>query len=148
VQFHAARYELTVKPELIKLSKDSMLFLDFGFSGSADAARWDVERVMVSERLHTNNWIDVARRTEPPASLPDSFQTNWNKLKTQGFPFNGRIESENGQTRIKAAVQPPGSAEGARVRYSLEVTMEGVQSQAAMSRKLELLKHSFTALGG
>ncbi|HEX4598826.1 MAG TPA: serine protease, partial [Burkholderiaceae bacterium] len=109
VQFHAARFELTVKPELIKLSKDSMLFLDFGFSGSADAARWDVERVMVSERLHTNNWIDVARRTEPPASLPDSFQTNWNKLKTQGFPFNGRIESENGQTRIKAAVQPPGS---------------------------------------
>ncbi|HBZ71624.1 MAG TPA: hypothetical protein DEP35_18625 [Deltaproteobacteria bacterium] len=147
VQFHSDRYELTVKPELVKLSKDSMLFLDFAFSGSADTATWGVQRVVVSERVHTNNWVQVVRRTEPPASLPDGFQSNWKKLKAPSFPYNGLIESQNGQTRINAAVQPPGSGADARVRYALEVTMEGVQTQATMSRKLELLKHSFTALG-
>ena len=147
VEFRSDHYQLTVKPELVKLSKDSMLFLDFGFSGSADAAAWSVQRVVVTERLHTNNWVQVVRRTEPPASLPDSFQSSWNKLKAGLFPFNGRIESENGQTRITAAAQPPESGQDARVRYALEVTMEGVQNQATMSRKLELLKHSFTALG-
>lgn len=147
VEFHSDRYELTVTPELIKLSKDSMLFLDFAFSGSAGTATWGVQRVVLSERLHTNNWIQVVRRTEPPASLPDSFQSNWKKLKTRSFPFNGLIESQNGETRISTALQPPGSGEDAHVRYSLEATLEGVQTQATMSHKLELLKHSFTAQG-
>jgi hypothetical protein len=144
VAFHSARYELTVKPELVKLSKDSMLFLDFGFSGDADTALWAVDRVMVSERLHTNNWVHVVRWTQPPASLPDSFQTTWNKMKTRSFPYNGLIENQDGETRISTAVQPPGP--DAPVRYGLEVTREGVQKQDAMSRRLELLKRSFTAL--
>jgi hypothetical protein len=145
IQFHSDPYELTVTPELIKLSKDSMLFLDFAFSGSAGTATWGVQRVVVSERLHTNNWIQVVRRTEPPASLPDGFQSNWKKLKTRSFPFNGLIESQNGETQISTALQPPGSGEDAHVRYSLEATLEGVQTQATMSHKLELLKHSFAA---
>jgi hypothetical protein len=146
VAFHSDRYEVTVKPELVKLSKDSMLFLDFGFSGEGDAPRWDVNRVVVVEGPHTNNWIHVVRRTEPPGSLPDGFQSSWTKLKTQSFPYNGRIESENGETRISAAVQPPGPGADVRVRYGLEVTREGVQTQEAMSRRLELLQHSFTPL--
>ena len=146
VQFHASRYELTVKPELVKLSKDSMLFLDFGFSGTADNASWSVQRVVVTERLHTSNWVQVSRRTEPPASLPDSFQSNWTKLKARSFPYNGLIESQNGETQISAAVEPPGPG-AAGVRYALEATMEGVQTQATMSGKLEMLKRSFTALG-
>jgi len=146
VDFHSARYELTVKPELIKLSKDSMLFLDFGFSGEGEAAMWDVDRVVLSEGAHTNNWVLVMRRTEPPSSLPDGFQSNWNKLKTRSFPYNGLIESQNGETRISTVAQPPGAGASTGVRYGLEVTGEGVQTQSAMARKLELLEHAFTAL--
>jgi len=146
VDFHSARYELTVKPELIKLSKDSMLFLDFGFTGEGEAAMWDVDRVVLSEGAHTNNWVLVMRRTEPPSSLPDGFQSNWNKLKTRSFPYNGLIESQNGETRISTVAQPPGAGASTGVRYGLEVTGEGVQTQSAMARKLELLEHAFTAL--
>jgi len=146
VAFHSDRYEVMIKSELVKLSKNSMLFLDFGFSGEGDAVTWGVTRLVLSEGPHTNNWIDVVRHTEPPASLPDSWQSNWSKLKTSSFPYNGLIESQNGQTRVSAAVQPPGSGPDGRVRYGLEVTREGVQSQETMSRRLELLQHSFTAL--
>jgi serine protease Do len=146
VAFHSDRYEVTVKPELVTLSKNSMLFLDFAFSGQGDAVSWGVNRVVVSEGPHTNNWIHVVRRTEPPGSLPDGFQSNWTKLKTQSFPYNGRIESQNGETRISAAVPPLGPGTDGRVRYGLEVTREGVQTQEAMSRRLELLQHSFRAL--
>ena len=146
VDFHSARYELTVKPELIKLSKDSMLFLDFGFTGEGEAAMWDVDRVVLSEGAHTNNWVLVVRRTEPPSSLPDGFQSNWNKLKTRSFPYNGLIESQNGETRISTVAQPPGAGAEHRVRYGLEVTGEGTQTQSAMARKLELLEHAFKAL--
>ena len=146
VAFHSDRYEVTIKSELVKLSKNSMLFLDFGFSGEGDAVTWGVTRLVLSEGPHTNNWIHVVRHTEPPASLPDSWQSNWSKLKTSSFPYNGLIESQNGQTRISTAVQPPGSGPDGHVRYGLEVTREGVQSQETMSRRLELLQHSFTAL--
>lgn len=145
VAFHSDRFELTVNTDLVKLSKESLLFLDFGFSGDAATATWSVDRVMVGERNHINNWVSVTRATEPPASLPDTFQSNWNKLKTRTFPFNGLIESENGQTRVSAAVEPPGSGQDARVRYGLVVAREGLQAQAAMSRELDLLKHSFRA---
>jgi serine protease Do len=146
VAFHSDRYEVTIRSELVKLSKNSMLFLDFGFSGEGDAVTWDVKRLVLSEGPHTNNWIHVVRHTEPPASLPDSWQSNWSKLKTPSFPYNGLIESQNGQTRISASVQPPGSGPDGHVRYGLQVTREGVQSQETMSRKLELLQRSFTAL--
>ena len=144
VGFHSGYFDLTVKPELVSLSKDSMLFLDFGFTGTADAASWSVQRVVVSERLHTENWVHAIRRTEPPASLPDSFQSNWTKHKTHSFPFDGQIESQNGQTRISAAVPPPGAGPNPRVLFGLEVTREGVQTQASMARRLELLEHAFT----
>ena len=144
VSFRSDRYELEVKPELVKLSKDSMLFLDFGFSREGDGASWRVNRVVVSENLHTNNWVHAARRSEPPGSLPQGFQDSWTKLKTGSFPYNGMIESENGQTRVSAAAQ--GSGPDARVRYGLEVSMEGVQPQAAMTRKLDLLQRSFKML--
>jgi serine protease Do len=144
VAFHSGYFDLTVKPELVSLSKDSMLFLDFGFTGTADAASWSVQRVVVSERLHTENWVHAIRRTEPPASLPDSFQSNWTKHKTHSFPFDGQIESQNGQTRISAAVPPPGAGPNPRVLFGLEVTREGVQTQASMTHRLELLEHAFT----
>jgi serine protease Do len=146
VAFHSDRFELTVNSELIKLSKDSMLFLDFGFSGDAAAVSWSVNRVVVGERLHTNNSINVFRETEPPASLPDNFQSNWNKIKTRSFPFNSRIESKDGDTRIATGVEPPGSGQDTRVRFGLVATKEGVQTQDTMSRELELLKHAFRAL--
>jgi serine protease Do len=146
LSFRSDRYELAVKPELVKLSKDSMLFLDFGFSGGEDAATWSVNRVVVSESQQTHNWIHVARRTEPPSSLPEAFQTSWTKLRTGSFPYNGLIESENGQTHASVGVTPPGSGEGTGVRYALEVTEEGVQSQEAMTRKLQLLEHSVKVL--
>jgi hypothetical protein len=146
LSFRSDRYELAVKPELVKLSKDSMLFLDFGFSGGVDAATWSVNRVVVSESRQTHNWIHVARRTEPPSSLPEAFQTSWTKLKTGSFPYNGLIESENGETHASVGVTPPGSGEGASVRYALEVTEEGVQSQEVMTRKLQLLEHSVKVL--
>ena len=147
VTFHSDRYELTVRPELVTLSKESMPYLDFGFSGDGSAATWSVNRVVVSERQHTNNWVRVFRELEPPASLPDAFQSNWQKLKTRSFPFNGRIESQNGETRISTTVQPPGSGSDASVRYGLGVTREGVQTQEAMSRRLGLLERSFAAFG-
>jgi serine protease Do len=146
VGFRSDRYELDVKPELVKLSKDSMLYLDFGFSGGEDSATWSVNRVQVSESRQVSDWVHVARRTEPPSSLPEAFQSNWNKLKTGSFPFNGMIESENGRTIASAGMQPPGSGADAAVRYALEVTEEGVQTQQAMTRKLELLKHSVKVL--
>jgi len=100
---------------------------------------------VVSEGSRSNNWIHVTRRTEPSASLPEGFQTTWNKLKTRSFPYNGLIESQNGETRITTSVQPPGPG-SARVRYGLGVTLEGTQTQRDMARKLDLLQHSFTAL--
>jgi len=144
VSFHSGHYDLTVRPELVKLSKESMLFLDFGFSGNGDDVRWDVKRVVVAEGPHTSNWIHVVRRTEPPPSLPDAFQSNWRKLKSRTFPYNGKIENQNGQTRVSASVQPPGPGSDG-VRYGLEVTREGVQTQEAMAHRLELLEHSFAA---
>lgn len=144
VAFRSDRYELEVKPELVKLSKDSMLYLDFGFSREGDGASWRVNRAVVVESLHTHNWVHAARRTEPPSSLPEGFQDNWTKLKAGSFPFNGKVRNEEGQTRVTAAAQ--GSRQDATVRYALEVSMEGVQPQETMTRKLELLQHSFKML--
>jgi serine protease Do len=146
VNFHSDRYELEAKPDVLKLNKHSMLYLDFGFSGEGDAAVWNVNRVVVSAGSSTNNWIYAARHIKPPSSLPEGFQSSWNKLKNQSFPFDGMIESRNGETSISTSVRVPGAGTDATVRYALGVTAEGVQTQRDMSHKLDLLERSFKVL--
>jgi serine protease Do len=143
VRFDSRRCELEVTPELIKLSKDSVLTLRTSYFRDKDAVVWDVAGVQVYQDLHRANRVEFSRLSTPEPSLPENFQSTWKKLQTRDYPFNSMLINENGETRIRTAAA---SAADANVRYALTVVDEGAQPLDAMTHKLDSLQHSFKAL--
>lgn len=140
------RFKFEVTPELVRLGKESVLSLDFAFFASGGAVVWDIGSVAVSESANKDNSVAATRMSAPPSSLPDQFQSEWNKLEAHEFPYNATVFSAYRETRIETGVQAAGSGAEAAVRYVLSVTGEGEQPQDVMDRKLDLLQRSFEVL--
>jgi S1-C subfamily serine protease len=143
VRFESRRCRLEVTPELIKLSKDSVLTLQTSFFRDKEVVVWDVAGALVYEDAHRPNRVEFVRLSTPEPSLPENFQSTWKKLQTRDYPFNSMLINENGDTRIRTAAT---SGADANVRYALTVVGEGAQPLDAMTHKLDLLQHSFKSL--
>lgn len=146
VRLHSRHYELEVTPALVKLSDQSILRLNFGFFHDGDQVVWDVAGLLVGEGEHTANWVNAQRKSQPPADLPEGFQSDWHKLVNHDFPYNGAITTESGETRAATAVGGVGGGNAAKVWYALRVGFEGSQPQDLMTQKLDLLQRSFKVL--
>lgn len=148
VRFHSPRYELNLTPQIIGLTADSILSLNFAFFRDGGSVVWDVGGVAVGEGARHTNFIDVRRRVRPAADLPEGFQANWAKLVAGDFPFNGVATDGEGGKTISAGVPVPAgtAADQVNVRYVLTVHNEGSPAQDALHAKLEGMQKGFKAL--
>ena len=140
-RFQSQRFELQVTPELVKLSKDSLLSLNLAFFRDGNAVTWDVAGVRVEQSQDHGDWAMANRLSAPESSLPQNFQATWDKAQTQAFPFNATVFTNNGTSTIRAIAG--GTPPTAQVRYVLSVGSEGDQPQAMMSRELAVLQSAF-----
>jgi len=147
VRFRSKRCELNVTPELLQLSRDSMLWLNFSYYRDGGAVVWDIAGVSLEQSAQKHNWVETARVSEPDAGLPQGFQSNWAKLLAREYPYNATVFNSNGETRINTVADAAGAADqAAKIHYTLTLVGEGEQSQDAMSPRLELLRRSFKEL--
>ncbi|HXR91409.1 MAG TPA: trypsin-like peptidase domain-containing protein [Steroidobacteraceae bacterium] len=148
VQFHSARYDLALTPEVIGLTADSVLSLNFSFIKDADAVVWDVAGVALGEGARHINFVDVRRFERPLPDMPQAVQVNWTKITTGDFPFNGvASDAEGGKTIRLTAPGASGAAPDAmKVRYVLTLHNEGSPAQEALHAKLEGLEKGFKAM--
>jgi len=146
VLYQSTRCEVDVSPKLVNLSKDAALRLNFAFFLDRDEPVWDVAGIVMRDDAHTENGINVWRKSLPSAEAPENLQTDWNKVKGHEFPYNGTIANESGETRISTTAAAAGSGDAAKIRYGLRVVSEGAQSQEVMARKLELLERAVKVL--
>ncbi len=147
VQFHSRRCDFTVTPQLVTLSRDSLLWLKFGYFRDANAVIWDIVGASVNESAEKHNYAEFWRIVHPDADLPEGFQGHWHKIQGHEFPFNGAVSTSNGVTHASATADAAsGDGANANIRYTLAVQQEGDVSQELMTPKIELLKKSFKAL--
>lgn len=165
VHFHSQRFDLTVKPDLVPLSADSVLALDTSFYRDGPKVTWDVSGLTVAQSTQQANRVQVVRVAAPGASLPEGMQANWHKMQSGEYPFNATVFTDNGNSIIRqvagaadpaagskhaaqapadASSDPPASSGG--IEYALTVVDEGSQAQQPMAAKLALLQRSFRPL--
>jgi serine protease Do len=152
VRFQSRRDQIEIGPREEPLTKDSVLSLNFSFLKDGDSVVWDVGGIALGEDAQKNNWLIVQRETRPAPSLPDELQSNWTKLSSAQFPYNGVAADETGGMRISMTADLPHvngqapAADQVKVRYVLRVLAEGAPGQQAMHAKLEGLHKAFKAL--
>ncbi len=144
----AQHFELNVTPDLIPLSRDSLLWMGFNYVQDGGRTVMYVSKVAVAESAQKKNWVVVTRRLRPEKTLPDSFQSEWHRLVVRETPWDGKTSnSGNGTTRIgTTADQPAGGLQDCDVLYGLTLDIEGTEPQGSMELKLRALQGSFKSL--
>jgi len=110
VQFHPKRYDLSVGPEVIALTPDAVLSMNFSFFTDGPGVVWDVGGMAIAEGTGKPNFFDIRRFVRPDASLPEGFQHNWSRISAGEFPFNAKATDVNGGMRITMVAESPSSA--------------------------------------
>jgi serine protease Do len=147
VLFQSKRVDFEVKPDLVKLSNDSLLEIQFSFFRDGDAVVWDVSKVGVAESAQKRDIASVLRISAPDSSLPQAFQATWSKIGAGDTPYDSRVSSSDGVSVIRTVAKIDRRKQSeAHVRYVLTVDWEGQQPQDAMSRKLKTLERSVKPL--
>ena len=147
VRFQSSRCDLELTPEIIGLTEDSILSVNFAFFRDGGSVVWDVGGLAVGEGARHINFIDVTRHARPGPELPEGFQATWAKLVAGDFPFNGIATDAQGGRTIGGAVPVAGTAaDQVNVRYVLSVHNEGSPAQDLLHVKLERMQKGFKAL--
>jgi hypothetical protein len=148
VRFHSSRCDVDLTPDVVGLTEDSVLTVNFSFFKDGASVVWDVGGLALGEGARHINFVDVRRYQRPEPSLSQNFQQTWSKIVSGDFPYNGVATDSNGGMRISAAAPVGGgaAADQANIRYVLLIQNEGSPGQDALHAKLEGLEKGFKAL--
>ena len=110
VQFHSKRYELSLGSDVVALTADAVLSMNFSFFKDGPAVVWDVGGMAIGEGTGRPNFFDISRIVRPDASLPEGFQNTWSKIVAGNFPYNAKATDVNGGMRITMVAESPAAA--------------------------------------
>lgn len=147
VRFHSSRCDLDVTPDVLGLTGETVLSLNFSFFKDGTSVVWDVGGVALGEGARHVNFIDVRRYERPEPQMPEGVQATWSKIAAGEFPYNSVASDANGGMNISAAAAAGAAAPAeASIRYVLTIHNEGAPGQDALHAKLEGLEKGFKAL--
>jgi hypothetical protein len=110
VQFHSKRYDLSLGSDVVALTSDAVLSMNFSFFTDGTGVVWDVGGMAIGEGTGRPNFFDISRFVRPDAALPEGFQNNWSKIVAGDFPFNAKATDVNGGMRITMVAESPAVA--------------------------------------
>jgi serine protease Do len=152
VHVRTKRCEIAVGPRQEALTKDSILSLAFSFFKDGERVVWDVGGLAFGESTQKDNWLIIQRTPKPDAALPEKLQSDWTKMSTGQFPFNGEAVDDRGGMGATMVASTSAAGEGQapaadqmKVRYVLRVQAEGSPGQEAVHARLVALDKAFKA---
>lgn len=142
-KYKSRRLSFTYKPELMKITKDSDLQLNFSYFKENSKVIWDVSKVVVGEDKNTSVAYVVTRNQKPHQSLNDNYKSTWDTIVNRKHPYDnesffndkrtviGAVYAENGHPKKLSAVP---------MLYTVVYATEGKSEQSAIEAKLSKFK--------
>jgi hypothetical protein len=126
--------------EILRLTENSDLKLNFGYFPEGGRIQWDVKDVVLGEDKNSATSFLVSRMTRPPDELSDRYKSEWEKMINRKMPYN-KTSYLNEKTSVISTVYPEdmtGNLMGkARLLYRVSYTKEGNIGQEAMKAALD-----------
>jgi hypothetical protein len=147
LSFRSHHSALSINSDVLAITADSRLIVEFSYFGAPEHTVWDVAGVEVSEDAHTNNTVRLTRNLHPTEAMDDNFKSWWNKIAHRQHPFDAVAYNDGDLVYIfgvkdppaaKPAVQPP------QVLYSLSLEHEGPVKPKEMQARLASVMQSLT----
>jgi serine protease Do len=148
-RYKSARLCLSYGPDVMRISDKSSLQLDFGYFKEKGKTVWDVSGMMATEEKYHQVGYAVSRTMKPSKELGDQYQSNWENMVEQRFPYNRSAYYKDKVTIISTTCgwgSPPGNKEAVpcAVLYSVGFIKQGNIGQKDMEAKLEMFMRHLT----
>ncbi len=140
-RYDSPRFSASYGPELMSITDKSDLKLRFSYYNDRGKIVWDVDGIILGEDKHTKVSYSIFRNAKPPKELPDKFQSSWEDVAGQKFPFNRSAYYKDEYTGIATVYSRndaprKGSGTPASVLYTVGYWTSGKVEQKEMDDKL------------
>lgn len=130
------RIDITYSNEIMNITPKSDLSLKYSYFKDDGKVVWDIGGIIIGEDRNNSNIININRKPKPAEELSDSYQSKWNEVKEQKFPFNNTTYFNDGKTLIRTQIQPQKPKKDTDFLYTLSFILEGKIQEESMKDKL------------
>jgi len=143
-RYKSTRLSLSYGPDILKISENSDLRLDFGYFQDQGKTVWDITNISIGQERYNQTGYTVSRKMKPPKELGDQYQSNWKDMVERKFPYNGSAYYKDKVTMISTTYSQgsksgKGDAPSVSVLYAVGFMEQGNVGQKQMDAKLEAL---------
>ncbi len=139
-RFASRRFSASYGPELMSVTDNSDLTLRFSYFRDRRKTVWDVDGIVIGDDKHNKICYTVFRFAKPPKELPDKFQSGWEDVAEQKFPYNRSAYYKDEYTIISAVyggTAPRKDNVPRTLLYTVGYSTRGKMEQAQMDAKLD-----------
>ena len=142
--YKSKRCSVDVAADLQKITATSGLTLKFSYFDEGGKVVWDVASIALSDDVNGDRWFTLLRNQLPPASLPDSFRSAWEKIVGRRHPYNAVPYKGDGRTVIESVIGTP--SDSAAFQYTMSYYVAGEKDDESMKAMLALLEKGTSIL--
>ncbi len=152
-RYESRRLSFSYGPEIMKISNNSNLRLDLAYFQEQGRTVWDIAEVGIAEDRYKQIGYTVSRMMKPPENLGDEYQSSWENIVEQRFPYNRSAYFKDKVTSISAIYErgsPPEKrdAPSGSVLYTVGYAKEGNADQKEMEAKLGMFMRNLVVYEG
>jgi serine protease Do len=142
-RYESRRLSFSYGPDIMKISNNSNLRLDFGYFQEQGRTVWDITEIGIAEDKYKQIGYTVSRMMKPPEKLGDEYQSSWENMVERRFPYNRSAYFKDKVTIISATYNrgsplEKGDVSSISVLYTVGYVKEGNVDQKEMEAKLEM----------
>jgi hypothetical protein len=142
--YRSKRCSVAFTTDLQKIAATSGLTLKFSYFEDGGKVVWDVAAISLSDDVNGDTWFTLLRHPHPPASLPDSYRSEWEKIVGRRHPYTGAPYKDDGRTVIESVIGT--SSDSAAFQYTMSYYVAGEKDAESMKAMLALLAQGTSIL--
>jgi len=146
--FTSKRLAFNYAPDVMKISEKSALQLSFTYFDDHGKVVWDIGNIWVGEDKSTGNGFAVARNIKPPKTMDDKYQSKWENIAKQNFPYNASAYYDDNATSLSTVYinKQPEKGEGKMgdILYTVSYWKDGKAEQDEMKAKIDQFIQNLT----
>ncbi len=122
-----------------KLSADSDMRMDFGFTLNGSELRYVHMDTMFGENVNTSTSLSVFRVSKPAAELPEAIHHGWGNIINQRLPFDRSVRYSDGKSSLNLVTPALFLKKGNDVdtAFYLRYVIDGKAEDAILKTKVE-----------
>lgn len=141
-----ASFDLVLKNDILPITDDLRLGINFGFTKEGNEVSWTIRRVLLSE-YQKDNYFALVNWHSPDRRLPNEAIAFWNGMASKAHPYTEKPFQSNNVTKIATVLKTfyaPTDRNKIEKMYALFMGKEGKEEDQSIINQFQQLKNSIT----